>query len=72
MMIAFIELLRGNKRLPHGLQIALHNIGGMAVILLMLAAFTLDATRRSEANKPEEKPKVAKPAVKEPESKTPD
>lgn len=72
MVIAFIELLRGNRRLPHNLQVALHNIGGMAVMLLMLAAFTLDATRRSEANKPEEKTKVAEPAVKEPEPKTKD
>ncbi|MBX3114623.1 MAG: site-2 protease family protein [Fimbriimonadaceae bacterium] len=68
MVIAFIELLRGNRRLPHSMQVALHNIGGMAVLLLMLAAFTIDATRRSEANKPKEKPQVEQPAVKSSET----
>lgn len=58
MVIAFVEMLRGNKRLPHSLQVALHNIGGMAVMLLMLAAFTLDATRRSEARESEKKTAV--------------
>jgi len=68
MVIAFIELLRGNKRLSITTQSALHNVGGMLVLLLMLAAFTIDASRRSEANKPEEKPKVEKPAVKKPDT----
>lgn len=68
MVIAFIEMLRGNRRLPHSMQVALHNIGGMAVLLLMLAAFTIDATRRSEANKPKEKPQVEQPAVKKSET----
>jgi len=51
MVIAFVELLRRNKRLPMNFQIGLQNIGGLLVVALMLAVFAVDAGRRSELNK---------------------
>ncbi len=49
MVIAFIEMLRGNKRLSLTIQNGLHQLGFFAVMGLMLAAFAIDAGRRAEA-----------------------
>lgn len=51
MVIAFAELLRRNKRLPMNFQLVLQNVGGLLVVVLMLAVFAVDAGRRSELNK---------------------
>jgi regulator of sigma E protease len=61
MVIAFTELIRGNKRLPMNFQLALHNIGGFLVVLLMLAVFAIDAGRRSELNKIREDSVISTP-----------
>ena len=61
MVIAFTELIRGNKRLPMNFQFALHNIGGFLVVLLMLAVFAIDAGRRSELNKIREDSVISAP-----------
>lgn len=68
MVIAFIEMVRGNKRLSLGLQAALHNVGAALVMLLMLAAITLDASRRSESARAED---ASRGAVESPERAIP-
>lgn len=50
MLIAFVEMVRGNKRLSPSLQGALHTVGAVLVVLLMLAPLVIDANRHSEAN----------------------
>lgn len=65
MVIAFTELIRGNKRLPMNFQLALHNIGGMIVVVLMLAVFAVDAGRRSELNKLKETSVISQPQDRE-------
>ncbi|MFM9874523.1 MAG: M50 family metallopeptidase [Fimbriimonadaceae bacterium] len=58
MVIAFAELLRRNKRLPMNFQLVLQNVGGLLVVVLMLAVFAVDAGRRSELNKIKEETSV--------------
>ena len=58
MVIAFVELIRGNKRLPMSVQMAMQNIGAVVVMVLMLAVFAVDAGRRSELNKIKEDTRV--------------
>ncbi len=50
MVIAFAELLRGNKRLPMSVQVTVTNLGMVMVAGLMLLVFMIDAGRRSELN----------------------
>jgi regulator of sigma E protease len=59
MVIAFAELLRRNKRLPMNFQLVLQNVGGLLVVVLMLAVFAVDAGRRSELNKIKEETSVS-------------
>jgi regulator of sigma E protease len=58
MVIAIIELLRRNRRLPLRVQYAMQNIGGLLVIVLTLAVFAVDASRHSELNRIREETKV--------------
>lgn len=51
MVIAFIELLRGGKRLKLGIQNALTTAGMFLVIALMVTSFTVSASKRAEENR---------------------
>ena len=50
MLIAFVEILRGNRRVSYSLQSTLHTVGFFLVLLLMLAPFVVDASRRADSN----------------------
>ncbi|MCB0826137.1 MAG: site-2 protease family protein [Armatimonadetes bacterium] len=54
MVVAFIEMLRGNKRLSLKTQSTLQAIGMGLVAFMMLFAFTVDAGRSSDKSKPED------------------
>ena len=54
MVVAFIEMLRGNKRLSMKTQGTLQAIGMGLVAFMMLFAFTVDAGRSSDKSKPED------------------
>lgn len=60
MVIAFAELLRGNRRLPMSVQVAVTNLGMVMVAALMLLVFVIDAGRRSELNEIRERTAVPK------------
>lgn len=75
MVIAFVEMLRGNKRLSLTIQNGLHQVGFFAVMGLMLAAFAIDAGRRAEASQSAAKaeaPAQVDQKPKAPEPKLPD
>ena len=50
MVIAFIEMLRGGRRLSLQVQQSLSTVGMFLVMGLMLAAFALDAGRKASSD----------------------
>ncbi|MDI9639644.1 site-2 protease family protein [Kamptonema cortianum] len=48
MVIAFAEMLRGNRRLSMNLQSMLHQIGAMFVLGIMVAAIVFETSRRAD------------------------
>lgn len=50
MLIAFIEMLRGNRRIAPAIQGTVHTIGFFLVMVLMLAPIVIDASRKADEN----------------------
>lgn len=50
MMIATIEIFRGGRRISHSLQSMLHAVGMVFVVILSLAPFVIDSSRRADEN----------------------
>ncbi len=50
MMIATIEIFRGGRRISHSLQSMLHAVGMVFVLIISLAPFVIDSSRRSDEN----------------------
>lgn len=59
MVVAFVEMLRGGKRLSITVQNRLANSGLALIVLLMLAVFAVDLGRSAEANQKRSKDEAA-------------
>lgn len=66
MVVAFIEMLRGGKRLSLNVQQTVSNVGAMLVVLLMISAITLDVGRTAANAKEAKKPTPQKGQIKPP------
>ena len=66
MVVAFIEMLRGGKRLSLNVQQTVSNVGAMLVVLLMISAITLDVGRTAANAKEAKKPTPQKGQIKSP------
>lgn len=53
MLVAFVEMLRGNRRVSLQFQNILFTAGSVFIAALMLFAITMDATRRASVKAPE-------------------
>jgi regulator of sigma E protease len=64
MVVAFVEMLRGGKRLSLGVQNWLANSGIAILVVMMLAVFSVDLGRSAKENQAPDKPAIEHPNSK--------